>query len=54
MAITLSDDEDSNHKSNSDQESKFMAFIATAVVDEFVVIDESPSDEELSENTDLQ
>ena len=40
MVVTLSNDEESYHRSNSDQEGKFMAFIATTVVD-----DESPSNE---------
>ena len=45
MAVTLSNDEESDRRSNSDQEGKFMAFIATVVVDESPVIHESPSDE---------
>ena len=37
MAITLSDDEVSNHKSGSDGDGNFIAFTATVVVDENVV-----------------
>ena len=36
MAVTLSDDEESNHEFDSDQEGKFMAFIAIALVDESI------------------
>ena len=46
MAITLSDDEVSNHEFGSDEDGNFIAFIATAVVDESVVVDENPSDGE--------
>ena len=41
MAITLSDDEVSDHGSESDQEGNFMAFIATAVVSEIEIADEN-------------
>ena len=34
MVVTLSDDEVSNHKSESDQEGNFMAFTATVEVSE--------------------
>ena len=54
MAITLSDYEVSNHESESDQEGNFMAFTATAVVSESEIVEENPSDGELSENVDLQ
>ena len=54
MAVTLSDDEVSDHESKSDQEGNFMAFTATAVVSEIEAADENPSDGELSENVDLQ
>ena len=50
MAVTLSD----NHESGSDEDGNFVTFTATAVIDESVVIDENPSDGELSENADLQ
>ena len=49
-----SDDEVSDHKSESDQEGNFMAFIATAVASEIEIADEKPSDGELSKNEDLQ
>ena len=54
MAVTLSDDEVTDHESESDQEGNFMAFTATNVVSEIKTIDENPSDEELFENADLQ
>ena len=54
MAITLSDDEVSNHESESDQEGNFMAFTTTSVVSEIETVDENPSNGELSENVDLQ
>ena len=54
MVVTLSDDEISDHKSSSDEDGNFIAFTATAVVDDSVVVDENPSDGELSENDDLQ
>ena len=54
MAVTLSDDEFSNHKSESDQEGIFMAFTATTVASEIETTDENPSDGELFKNADLQ
>ena len=54
MAVTLSDDEVSDNESGNDEDGNFIAFIATAVVDESVVIDENPSDGELSESANLQ
>ena len=54
MAITLSDDEVSDHESTSDEDGNLFAFTATAEVDESVVIEENPSDGELSECADLQ
>ena len=54
IGVTLSDDEVSNHESESDQEGNFMAFTATAVVSETEIVDENPSDGELFENVDLQ
>ena len=54
MAVTLSDDEISNHEFGSNEDGNFMVFTATAIVDESVVVDENPSDGELSENADLQ
>ena len=54
MAITFSDDEVSDHESDSDKDGNLIAFTATAIVDKSVVVDENPSDGELSENADLQ
>ena len=54
MVITLSDDEVFDHESGSDEDGNFITFTATAVVDKGVVLDETPSDGELSENDDLQ
>ena len=53
MAVTLSDNEVSNHKSESDQEGNFMAFTATIVVSEIETVDENPSNRELFEIADL-
>ena len=54
MAITLSDDEVFDHESGSDEDENFITFTAIAIVDESAVIDENPSDGELSKNADLQ
>ena len=54
MIVTLSDDEVSNHESGSDKDGNFSTFTATAVVNESVLVDENPSNGELSENADLQ
>ena len=54
MAVTLSDDEVSDHESQSDQEGNFMTFTATAVVSEIETADENPSNGKFSENADLQ
>ena len=54
MTVTLSDDEVSDHESGSNEDGNFITFIATAIVDESVVIDENPSNGEFSENDDLQ
>ena len=54
MAVTLSDDEVSDHESSSEKDGNFIAFTATAVVDENVVVDENPSNGELSKSADLQ
>ena len=54
MTITLSDDEESGHESESDQEGNFIAFTITVVVGESKNFEENPSDGELSENADLQ
>ena len=44
MDVTLSDDEVSDHESDSDKNGNFITFTATAIVDESVVVDENPSD----------
>ena len=54
MAVTLSDDEVSNHESDNDGDGNFIAFTAITVVDENVVVNENPFDGELSESVDLQ
>ena len=54
MAITFIDDEISDHMSRSDEDGNFIDFTTTAIVDESVVVDEKPTDGELSENADLQ
>ena len=54
MAVTLSDDEVSDHDFESDQEGNFMAFTATTVVSEIETANENPSNGELFENADLQ
>ena len=54
MVVTLRDDEVSDHESGSDEDGNFIASTATIIVDERVVVDENPSDGELSESADLQ
>ena len=54
MAITLSDDEVSDHESGSDEDGNFFAFTTTPAVDENVVVEENSSDGELFECADLQ
>ena len=54
MAVTLNDDEVSNNEPSNDEDGNFIAFTATALVDESVAIEENPSDGELSEDADLQ
>ena len=54
MAVTLSDGEVSNHESDYDEDGNFIAFTATAVIDESISVEENPSDGELSEDADLQ
>ena len=49
MTVTFCDDKVSDHKSGSDEDGNFIAFTATAVVDESVVVDENSSDGELFE-----
>ena len=54
IAVTLSDNEVFDHDSSNDEDGNFIAFTATAVVDESVVIYENPSNGKLFENVDLQ
>ena len=53
IAVTLSDDEESDNESGSDEDGNFIAFTATAVVDKSVIVDENLSDGELFESADL-
>ena len=53
MAITLSDDKVSDNESSCDEDGNFIAFTATAVVNESVFVVENPFDGELSEDADL-
>ena len=54
MAVTLKDDEISDNESGRDEDGNFIAFTATAVVNESVAVEENPFDGELSEDADLQ
>ena len=54
IAITLSNDEFFYHESSSNEDSIFITFTTTDIVDESVVIEENPFDGELSECSDLQ
>ena len=54
MTVTLSDYEISDHEFGSDKDGNSIAFTATAVVDENVVVNENPSNGELFESVDLQ
>ena len=54
MAITLSDGEVSDDELECDEDGNFIAFTATAVVNESISAEENPFDGELSEGTDLQ
>ena len=54
MAVTLSDGEVSDDELGCDEDGNFIAFTATAVVDESVSTEENPSDGELSKDADLQ
>ena len=54
MAVTLSDNEVSDDESSSDKDENFIAFTAIVVVNESLFVEENPSDEELSEDADLQ
>ena len=54
MIVTLSDDEVSDNESCSDEDGNFITFTATTVIDESVVVEENPTDGELSKDADLQ
>lgn len=54
MAVTLSDNEVSDDESGCDEDGNFIAFTATAVVNESISTEENPSNGELSEDADLQ
>ena len=54
MAVTLSDGEVSDDESECDVDGNFIAFTATAVVNESIYAKENPFDGELSEDADLQ
>ena len=54
MAVTLSDNEVSDDESRCDEDGNFIAFTTTTVVNEILYVEENPSDEELSEDADLQ
>ena len=54
MAVTLSDGEVSNDESECDEVGHFIAFTATAVVNESISAKENPSDGEISKDADLQ
>ena len=54
MAVTLSDGEISDDEFGCDEDGNFIAFTATAVVNESVFAEENPSDGELSEDANLQ
>ena len=53
MVVTLSDDEVSDQESGSDEDGNFFAFITTTIVNESELIEENPSNGELSEYADL-
>ena len=53
MVVTLSDDEVFDNESGSDEDGNFIAFTATAVVNESVAVKENPSNGELYEDADL-
>ena len=54
MVVTLIDGEVSDDKSKCDEDGNFIAFTATAVVNESISAKENPSDGKLSEDADLQ
>ena len=54
IAVTFSDNEVSDDESGWDEDGNFIAFTATAVVNESMSAEQNPSDGELSEDADLQ
>ena len=54
MTVTLSNDKVSDHESESDQEGNFIVFTAIVKVSELEIVEENPSDGQLSDNADLQ
>ena len=54
MVVTLSDEEEFGHESDSDYEGNFMAFTAAVVVGESEIVDENPSDGDFSKKANLQ
>ena len=54
MAVTFSDGEVSDNESDCDEDENFIAFTATAVVDESISIEENSSDGELSKDANFQ
>ena len=53
MAVTFSDDEVFDDEFGCGEDENFIAFTATAVVNESVSVEENPSDGELSKDADL-
>ena len=54
MDVTLNGSEVSDHESGSDEDENLFVFTAIAVVNESDLVEEIPSDGELSEYADLQ
>ena len=54
MAVTLSDGKVFDNESECDKDGNFIAFTTTTVVSESISAEENSSDEELSEDADLQ
>ena len=54
MAVTLSNDEVSNHEFVSDEDGNFITFTATVVINKSVSAEENPSNGELSEDADFK
>ena len=53
MAVIFSDGEVSNHESGSDEDENFFSFTSIVVGDESVLVEENPSDGELSKYANL-